>query len=109
MRKLSSTAMAAMVIAALFWGNCFSCPQLLLASTTQNHGCCHHPKPVKTECQSQGLKHFVKADAGAQVPMVATTATVEVAAADFAPGQAVPVAAEYSPPDLLALHSSFRI
>src|SRR5262249_23613020 len=35
MRTLSSSIMAALVVVALFWGNCFSCPQALLAQKTE--------------------------------------------------------------------------
>ena len=63
--------MALLIIAALFWGNCFSCPQLLVA---QKHGCCPHTKSAKTECQTQGLKNFVKAEKSA--PAAITVAAV---------------------------------
>jgi hypothetical protein len=52
--------MAALIIAALFWGNCFSCPQLLVA---QQHQCCHHEKAPTAACQLQNLQHFVKVHA----------------------------------------------
>lgn len=62
--------MAALIIAALFWGNCFSCPQLLLAA--QKHGCCPHTKSSKTECQTQGLKTFVKSEKSIPAIQIAT-------------------------------------
>jgi hypothetical protein len=74
MRAFSTSIMALLVVAALFWGNCFSCPQLLLAA--HKHPCCPHTKPDKTECQTQGLKNFVKADNGA--PHAAAPATIAV-------------------------------
>ena len=32
MRALANSLLAVLVLVALFWGNCFSCPQLLIAS-----------------------------------------------------------------------------
>ena len=79
MRQFSIPFMAALVIAALFLGNCFTCPQLLLAFGA--HGCCHHSKPIKAECQSQGLKNFVKADSGTHVPSLAVGGPLSLDAA----------------------------
>jgi len=94
--------MAILIIAALFWGNCFSCPQLLLAS--QKHGCCPRTKSNKTECQTQGLKNFVKSEASA--PAVITVAAIveqpaqtsQLAAPLFAP-----LFVGHAPPDTLPL------
>jgi hypothetical protein len=110
-RKFSSSIMAALVVVALFWGNCFTCPQLLAALQSHQpaHGCCHKNNPVSSDCQSQVLKHFVKAASNAlaaDLPAVAQavepTATV-LLAAPTAP------AAGPSPPDILSLQSSLRI
>ena len=108
--------MAALIVAALFWGNCLSCPQMLLAVAAHQpaHNCCHKTKSAGTGCQSQGLQHFLKAGPELQTPAVAVVAAV----AAMAPAIAVslpqgamvaPVEVEHAPPDLLALHSSFRI
>src|ERR1700730_12234305 len=105
MRRFSIPLLAALVIVALFWGNCLSCPQLLLA--LNSHGCCHH---AEIDCQAQGLSHFVKADIGAQppaLPAVAIAPTIE--ATLLVEGISVPIPSEHAPPDLLSLHSSFRI
>ena len=76
MRAFSTSIMALLVVAALFWGNCFSCPQLLLAA--QKHGCCPHTKRTTSECQTQGLKNFVKAEKSAPAaPAPATMAVLE--------------------------------
>jgi hypothetical protein len=69
MRRFSIPLLAALVIVALFWGNCLSCPQLLLA--LNSHGCCHH---ATIDCQAQALSHFVKADIGAHAPALSTVA-----------------------------------
>jgi hypothetical protein len=105
--------MAALVVVALFWGNCFSCPQMWLAATAHQapHSCCHHKQTAKVECQSQALRHFVKAEPAGQAPALAVavnTAPADVAAV-VAPVPEVPLPADHAPPDLLSLHSSFRI
>jgi len=102
--------MAALVVVALFWGNCYSCPQLLAALQAHQpaHGCCHKTKPGSPECQSQVLKSFVKAEVSAPAPALLVAAwrverPVVVSLAD----QSTDVQLDL--PDLLALHSSFRI
>jgi hypothetical protein len=94
-------AMAVLTIAALFWGNCFSCPQILLAA--QKHGCCPHTKSSKTECQTQGLRNFVKAEKS-------TPAVITVVAAVSRPEQArectpavAPLISHHAPPGDLPL------
>jgi hypothetical protein len=99
MRKFSIPFLAALVIVALFWGNCLSCPQLLLV--LNSHGCCHH---AKIDCQSPGLSHFVKADAGAQAPALSTVAIAPAIVATLLPDPiSAPIPAEHAPPDLLSL------
>jgi len=113
MRAVSSSVMAALVVVALFWGNCLSCPQMLLSLSTHQvgHSCCHHKQTNKVQCQSQAVRHFVKAEAGEHVPVLAVVDAVAVdqtAARPAAPRPAgVPV--EYTPPDILSLQSSLRI
>ena len=117
MRKVSSSIMTALVVVALFWGNCLSCPQLLAALHFHSsahqpaHGCCHKSKPGAAECQSQGLKNFVKAPQGAQAEALPVAlGLVEPLAAAALGGYTSSVAAvEPAAPDLLSLHSSFRI
>ena len=105
--------MAALIVVALFWGNCLSCPQMLLtiAAHQPAHSCCHRSKPAGTNCQSQGLQHFLKAGPEMQTPGVAVVAAMAPAIAVSLPQGALvaPVEVEHAPPDLLALHSSFRI
>jgi hypothetical protein len=106
--------MAALIVVALFWGNCLSCPQMLLTASAHQpaHRCCHKTAPA-TRCQSQGLQHFLKADPGmkAPTPSTAVVAAVEPASPISIPEGALiaPVAAGHAPPDLLSLHSVFRI
>jgi hypothetical protein len=110
MRRVSSSLMAALIVVALFWGNCLSCPQMLLAAATHQpaHSCCHKTKSAGTTCQSQGLQHFLKASPETQTPAVAVVAPV--IAVPLALGALVsPVEVVHAPPDLLALHSAFRI
>ena len=105
--------MAALIVVALFWGNCLSCPQMLLtvAAHQPAHGCCHKTKSAGTNCQSQGLQHFLKAGPEVRTPAVAVVTAVAVAITVSLPqgALATPVEVEHAPPDLLALHSSFRI
>jgi hypothetical protein len=101
MRTFSTSAMALLIIAALFWGNCFSCPQLLVA---QKHGCCPHSKSAKTECQTQGLKNFVKAEKSAPAAItVAAVADLPAPASEFAAPLLVPRLEAHAPPDTLPL------
>ena len=106
--------MTALIVAALFWGNCLSCPQMLLAAAAHQpaHNCCHKTKSAGTSCQSQGLQHFLKAGGEARtagVAVVATAVATAVTAALPQGAMAAPVEVVHAPPDLLALHSSFRI
>ena len=104
MRAFFNSLMAALVVMALFWGNCFSCPQILLAA--QKHGCCPHGKADQKECKTQGLRNFVKADPVVKVaPAVVQTAVpgvtlLQVSVPTF---RVAPVPQYFSPPDLLPL------
>ena len=104
MRAFFNSLMAALVVVALFWGNCFSCPQVLLAA--QKHGCCPHGKSESKECKTQGLRNFVKADPVVKVaPVVAASAAPApvLVSVTIAPAAASPHPALFSPPDLLPL------
>ena len=112
MRRVSSSLMAALIVAALFWGNCLSCPQMLLTAAHQPaHSCCHRTKSTATSCQSQGLQHFLKAAPEMQTPAVAVVVAMAPAIAVSQPQGALvaPVEVVHAPPDLLSLHSAFRI
>src|SRR5689334_1995645 len=111
MRALSTSFMAALIVVALFWGNCLSCPQVLLS--VKAHACCKRSqKPATKQCDSQGLQHFLKSDPGTwqQPAAVAEPVAMETASAPvFAAAPLSPDAPLHSSPDLLSLHSSFRI
>lgn len=102
--------MAALVVVALFWGNCLSCP-LALASvpSAPTHPCCHHPK-VPTDCPASTLHNYVKADSGPALTPSAPVAVLPVqpALATYSPVMSS-LASEPAPPDLFSLNSSFRI
>ena len=104
MRAFFNSLMAALVVMALFWGNCFSCPQVLLAA--QKHSCCPHGKSDPKDCKTQGLRNFVKADPVVKVvPAVVETAapaalTLQSPVAETRP---IPAPQQSSPPDLLPL------
>ena len=74
MRAFCTSLMAMLVVVALFWGNCYSCPQMMLSSA--NHGCCHRTNAPKTECRSQSLRDFVKAEKAAPVPVLPVAAVI---------------------------------
>src|SRR5579872_7399679 len=78
MRTYSSSVMVALVVVALFWGNCFTCPQVLLALQTHQepHGCCHKTRQPAGGCQTQVLGQFVKVDSGNAVAPLPTVAVV---------------------------------
>ena len=111
MKTFSNSVLAALIVAALFWGNCFSCPQLLLSLAQKApHGCCKRSAPVKQTCTTSVLKNFVKAD---PVPVAAPVAVPERAAGfvPVVPIHIICVAAHdiHSPPDLIELTSQIRI
>ena len=103
MRAAFNSLMVALVVTALFWGNCFSCPQILLAA--QKHHCCPHGKADPTECKTQGLRNFVKAEQPPQIAPPAVVAAIrpQMAALALSVPATVPVPAIYTPPDLLPL------
>lgn len=114
MRTVSSSCMAALVVMALFWGNCLSCPQILLALSSHQpaHGCCHRTKPASAGCQTQSLRSFVKADTGVQAPSALTVVSLVRPQQPSSPSlerNPLPLPAVHAPPDLLSLNSSFRI
>jgi hypothetical protein len=119
MRAVSNSLLSFLLLAALLWGNCLSCPQVLLSLTshTPAHDCCKPTGkvPVKSQnnCQSFALQHFVKADPASQARLqpaayahVAVTDTQAVAPAARA---IVIVVIQHSPPKLEILNSNIRI
>ena len=117
MKAVSSSFMTALVAVALFLGNCFTCPQVLMAMAAHHpaHGCCHHPQPAQTGCQTQLLQNFVKAESSSPAPgPEPAPAEAAVAVSPFA--GLLPLAdriaaapLEPAPPDPLSLSSSFRV
>jgi hypothetical protein len=109
-RAFSNSLLAALVVAALFWGNCFSCPQALLSlAKATPHGCCKRSAPVSQKCTTNVLKHFVKADPVSVAPPAVMPATqAELMAAPVQRDVTV-ASIPHSPPDLLELTSLLRI
>jgi hypothetical protein len=106
--------MAALIVIALFWGNCFSCPQVLLALSSHQpaHGCCHRTKPATADCQTQSLRSFVKADMGVHAPSALAVVSLVQPQQHSSPSlerTPLPLPAVHAPPDLLSLNSTFRI
>ena len=106
MRAISNAVMAALVVLALFWGNCYSCPQILSSLQSRSgHGCCHHDKPATQECRTQILSQFQKTDPVDSVPVLLPALT---AAIDFLPQVApdpeyTPAIEQFPPGDLYSL------
>src|SRR5690242_17235388 len=111
MRTVSSSIMAALVVVALFWGNCFSCPEAVLVFATHQpaHQCCHKTKASIPGCDTQNLQQFVKTHAGTQSPAMPVVAMVTLPVPAVVVDTAAPVIIEYPPPDLLSLHSVYRV
>jgi hypothetical protein len=109
MRAVSSSIMAALVVVALFWGNCYSCPQALLALAAHQpaHRCCHPTKTPK-DCPAPTLHNYVKS-ATPHAPVLAPVAIVIQPEICVVSREIAFTTADYSPPDLLSLNSSFRI
>ena len=119
MRAVSNLVLAFLLLGALLWGNCLSCPQLLLslASHSHSHGCCKpsgkQPATSRNDCQSFALKHFVRADPAPKAQLQAAANAHFVTVDSIPPTPATPMASvlvlPYSPPDLEVLNSSIRI
>ena len=111
MRTLSSSIMAALVVVALFWGNCFSCPEAVLAYASHRsaHECCHKSKASTPGCDTQNLQQFVKTHVGTQMPALPVVALSMVEAPAFALDAPAPTVVEYPPPDFLSLNSILRV
>jgi hypothetical protein len=109
MRTFSIPLTVLLVVAALFFGNCFSCPQMLLAGQSHRpaHNCCPHPQPASAGCQTQAVQHFVKAgDSGAQplmAPVAAGIVEVPASAVVSSAPVLVPTFAEHAPPGVFSL------
>ena len=113
MRQVSTIVMATLIVAALFCGNCLSCPQMLMAiaSHQPGHGCCHH-KTAKIDCHSQLLSHFVKAQGRSATAAFAVSGAALATAAAAVPARPAIApwrVADVSPPDLISLHSLLRV
>jgi len=111
MKTFSNSVLAALIVAALFWGNCFSCPQLLLSLAQKApHGCCKRSAPVKQTCTTSVLKNFVKADPVAVAAPLAAPQSMAVFVPDApAPATQAGPREPHSPPDLIELTSQIRI
>jgi hypothetical protein len=109
MRALSTVFTVALIVTALLWGNCLSCPQFIQAST---HKCCPKNQQPDSKCTNEVLRSFVKASPQADAaPAPDAAPALLVAAPPVTPVDraAVTIAPQPSPPDLQSLHSSFRI
>jgi hypothetical protein len=96
--------MAVLVVAALFWGNYFSCPQVLLS--VQKHSCCPHGKANPGKCETQGMRSFAKVEKA--LPAIPAMAAMDAIAAPVLAARTeslspLPAAIEITPPDLLPL------
>jgi hypothetical protein len=111
MKTISNAVLAGLIVAALFWGNCFTCPQFLLSVAQKSaHGCCSRSAPPKAQCATSVLKHFVKADLlsmkmPAQAPQPVSLLVPTPAAQEFS----ATAANFHSPPDVVQQHTTLRI
>ena len=106
MRTVSTAVMALLMVAALFFGNCFSCPQMLLSSASQQHDCCPGQHPASAHCQTQDLQHFVKAASGTHLGVLAVFAGITESPMVIVPLEAtvtMVAAADPIPPGILSL------
>jgi hypothetical protein len=82
-KRFSSALMVLLAVVALLWGNCLSCPQMIMGGQGGSHSCCHKPQPAQAKCHTQDMQHFVNAQTHAPVaPVVlglSTTPEVELA------------------------------
>jgi hypothetical protein len=111
MRAVSSPVMAALMLVALFWGNCYTCPQMMVGHQAA-HSCCHrHGKAPASECHSQGLRHFQAPSGADAAPAVALVGMAQgwAGAAVMQRAAVFAVLPEHDPPDLVTLNSSLRI
>lgn len=113
MRHASNIMMATLIVVALFFGNCLSCPQMLMgvASRQPGHGCCHH-RSAKIDCHSQALSHFLKAHNGNAAPafaMIGVAPAIAAITPPTRPAMAPWRSADPSPPDSPSLHSPLRV
>jgi hypothetical protein len=110
MRVFSSSVMAALVVVALFWGNCFSCPQALLAlaSHQRAHQCCHKTKAA-ADCGTQNLHQYVKADSGTHAPVLPVVAVAAPAAPPVVTKTIAPAPLDSPPPEFIPLHPILRV
>lgn len=105
MRKFSISLTIALVLVAMLWGNCLSCPQIATA-----HSCCHKPQPASAACHTQSMQHFVKAERPAPVaPSVALLAEVPAPAVVPALQFSAPIATLLTPPGASNSPLSLRI
>lgn len=111
MRTVSSSIMAVLVVVALFWGNCFSCPEAVLAYASHQpaHHCCHNSKASTPGCDTQNLQQFVKTHAGTGAVAMPAVLLRSIPAPTPALDTLSPVIVEYPPPDLLSLNSILRV
>jgi hypothetical protein len=112
MRRVSNILMAALIVSALFFGNCLSCPQMMLAMAGHQpaHSCCHHSTP-RIDCHSPVLSHFVKAQSYAASRLAVSGVAPAIAAITVVARPAVASwrAADVAPPGLLSLRSPLRV
>jgi len=112
MHRAPFILMAALIVAALFCGNCLSCPQMWMAMAAHqpSHSCCHH-RTARIDCHSGQFSHFIQARVANAAPTIAPVCVAPPAVVAV-PAQRILEPrrpADASPPDLLSLHSLLRV
>ncbi len=101
------------MVVALFFGNCLTCPQMAASqSCCHPNQPCHHKQAPSQVCEAESLHPFVKADIAdhsVTLPLMSIAPVTPDPVSAAGPRDAAFASAEYAPPDLLCLHSSFRI
>jgi len=111
-KKVSSALMGALAVAAMLWGNCLSCPEMIAAAKFHQpaHSCCHKPQPVSLRCPMQGMQHFVKADAPAPgAPVAAELADLPATNAVAPQWLAAALPIRHPPPGSPGVSTTLRI
>ena len=111
--RVLSIAAAVLAVVALFFGNCLTCPQMTASQNCcHRNQRCHQHQPPSQVCEAQALHHFVKADIAYHTVTLAVASIAPETSDQFSLADqrdAAFASAEYAPPDLISLHSSFRI
>jgi hypothetical protein len=104
--------MAALAVFALLWGNCLSCPEMMVAMTSHqpDHSCCHKPQAPSAKCHTEAMQQVVMADTYPPVvPAVAVLADVPAPATLSVEWLFAPLPVLLAPPGSPTLPATLRV